>query len=89
MRNCFYSPGTIYSSNGMDATGRFAFYKKKTADEILMNGKVYEDLRVLTKQVGGRLSGSSGMYKAEAWGQKALQQAGADKVWLQQCMVPH
>lgn len=66
-----------------------SLFIRKIADEILMNGKAYEDLRVLTKQVGSRLSGSSGMYKAEAWGQKALQQAGADKVWLQECMVPH
>jgi carboxypeptidase Q len=59
------------------------------ADEILVNGKAYENLRTLTKQVGARLSGSAGMYKAEAWGQKTLQQAGAPNVWLQECMVPH
>lgn len=59
------------------------------ADEILENGKAYENLRVLTKQVGPRLSGSAGMYKAEAWGKKVLEQAGADKVWLQECKVPH
>lgn len=59
------------------------------ADEILVNGKAYDNLRVLTKQVGARLSGSPGMYKAEAWAQQTLQQAGADKVWLQACKVPH
>ncbi len=59
------------------------------ADEILENGKAYENLRVLTKQVGARLAGSPGMYKAEAWGKKTLEQSGADKVWLQECMVPH
>lgn len=62
---------------------------RSISDEILVNGKAYENLRVLTKQVGARLSGSAGMYKAEAWGQKALEQAGADKVWQQACMVPH
>ncbi|WP_276480050.1 M20/M25/M40 family metallo-hydrolase [Paraflavitalea pollutisoli] len=62
---------------------------RSISDEILVNGKAYENLRVLTKQVGARLSGSAGMYKAEAWGQKTLEQAGADKVWLQACMVPH
>ena len=61
---------------------------RKIADEILTNGKAYEDLRVLCKTVGARLAGSPQMYKAEAWGQKALQNAGADKVWLQQCQVP-
>lgn len=62
---------------------------RKIADEILMSGKAYENLRVLCKTVGGRLAGSPGMKKAEAWGVKTLQQAGADKVWLQECLVPH
>jgi hypothetical protein len=59
------------------------------ANEILLHGKAYDNLRVLTKQVGGRLSGSPQTYKAEAWGQKALQQAGADRVIEQPCLVPH
>ena len=29
------------------------------------------------------------MVKAEKWGLTAMQQAGADKSWMQQCMVPH
>ena len=62
---------------------------RQIADEILVNGKAYENLRVLTKQVGGRIAGSPQMVKAEAWGQKTLKEAGADKVWLQQCMVRH
>jgi carboxypeptidase Q len=62
---------------------------KKIADEILVNGKAYENLRMLTKQIGHRLAGSSQMYKAEAWAQQALKEAGADTVWLQECMVPH
>ncbi|MEP7278461.1 MAG: M20/M25/M40 family metallo-hydrolase [Bacteroidota bacterium] len=61
----------------------------KIADEILVSGKIYDNLRVLCKTVGGRLSGSPQMYKAEAWGVKTLKQAGADKVYLQECMVPH
>jgi hypothetical protein len=59
------------------------------ADYILTNGKAYDDLRTLTKTVGARLSGSASMYKAEAWGLKTMQGAGADNAWLQQCMVPH
>ena len=62
---------------------------KKIADEILVNGKAYSNLHTLTKTIGGRLSGSPQMYKAEAWGEKTLKEAGADKVWLQECMVPH
>ncbi len=66
-----------------------SLFIRTLADETLVNGRAYENLRVLTKQVGARLAGSPGMVKAEAWGQKTLQQSGADKVWLQECMVPH
>jgi len=61
----------------------------RIADEMLIRGRAYENLRELTKKVGARLTASPGFYKAEAWGQKALQDAGADKVYLQECMVPH
>jgi carboxypeptidase Q len=59
------------------------------ANEILLHSNAYENLRVITKQVGGRLSGSPQTYKAEAWGHKALEQAGADRVIEQACLVPH
>jgi carboxypeptidase Q len=62
---------------------------RKIADEILMNSKAYENLRVLCKTVGGRLAGSPQMYKAEAWGMNTLKAMGADKVYLQNCTVPH
>ena len=62
---------------------------RRIADEVFVNSKAYENLRTLTKKVGGRLAGSPGMYKAEAWGQQALKEAGADKVYLQECKVPH
>jgi carboxypeptidase Q len=62
---------------------------KRISDFILTQGKSYEDLRYLTKQIGQRLSGSAGMYKAEQWGVKTMKEAGADNAWLQQCLVPH
>jgi hypothetical protein len=62
---------------------------KKITDEVMLNGKAYSNLRVLCKTIGQRLSGSSGMYKAEQWGLKVLSEAGAEKVYLQECMVPH
>ncbi|HEX2683860.1 MAG TPA: M20/M25/M40 family metallo-hydrolase [Ferruginibacter sp.] len=62
---------------------------KKLSDEILLNGQSYPNLYKLCKTIGGRLSGSPGMYKAEAWGMQVLREAGADNVYLQQCMVPH
>jgi hypothetical protein len=62
---------------------------KKISDDIFLNGKAYENLRVLTKTIGGRIAGSPQMYQSEAWGEKALREAGAEKVWLQECKVPH
>ena len=62
---------------------------RRIADEILINGKAYDNLRYLTKQIGARLAGSPGMVKAEQWGFKTMQESGADKAWLQECMVPH
>jgi carboxypeptidase Q len=65
-----------------------SIFIRKIADEILVNGKAYSNLHTLTKTVGGRITGSPQMYKAEDWGSKALKDAGADKVWLQECNVP-
>jgi hypothetical protein len=62
---------------------------RKIADEILVNSKAYDNLHTLTKTVGGRLNGSAQTYKAEQWAKKALQDAGADKVYLQECRIPH
>jgi len=62
---------------------------RRIADEILTNGKAYDHLHYLTKQVGARLAGSPGMVKAEQWGLKTMQESGADKSWLQKCSVPH
>jgi len=62
---------------------------KKISDEILTNGKAYYNLHYLTKQIGGRLSGSAQMVKAEKWGVALMKETGADKAWLQECMVPH
>ena len=66
-----------------------SIFIKKMADDIMGNGKAYENLRVLTKQIGGRLAGSPQMSKAESWGAAALQAAGADTVFMQPCTVPN
>lgn len=66
-----------------------SLFIKQLSEEILLRSTAYENLRVLCKTVGGRLAGSAGMGKAEAWGQQTLSKAGANKVWLQECRVPH
>jgi carboxypeptidase Q len=84
---------------GMDDSGRISVDRsryladstliRRLADTILTDGQAYDNLRVLTKKIGARLSGSAGYYKAERWGWQALEEAQADRVWMQECMVPH
>ncbi|NIM34781.1 MAG: M20/M25/M40 family metallo-hydrolase [Hydrotalea flava] len=62
---------------------------KQISDDVLINGKAYDLLRQLTKQIGGRLAGSPQFMKAVLWGQQAMKEMGADTVYIQQCMVPH
>ncbi|MCB0696733.1 MAG: M20/M25/M40 family metallo-hydrolase, partial [Chitinophagaceae bacterium] len=62
---------------------------QKISDNIMLHGQCYDNLRVLCKDVGHRLSGSPEAEKAVAWGEKAMEAAGADKVWLQPVDVPY
>jgi carboxypeptidase Q len=62
---------------------------KKIADEVMMNGKAYDNLRYLCKQIGPRLSGSPQAEKAVQATARMLKEAGADTVYMQPCMVPH
>lgn len=65
-----------------------SLFIKKMSDDIMGNGKAYENLRQLTKQIGGRLAGSPQMTKAENWGAEILKTLGADRVYMQECKVP-
>jgi carboxypeptidase Q len=62
---------------------------RRIADDILIHGKAYDDLRYLCKKVGARLSGSSNAQKSVEATAQMLRDAGADTVYLQPCMVPH
>ncbi len=62
---------------------------KQLFNSALTEGKSYEWLRVLTQNIGGRLSGSEEAQKAVEWGEKLMKEVGLDSVWLQPVMVPH
>lgn len=62
---------------------------KKIANEVLANGQAYENLRYLTKQIGGRLAGSKQYAQAVQWGKAVMERSGADAVFLQECLTPH
>ncbi len=62
---------------------------RKIADEALMHGTCYDNLHVLCKTVGNRISGSPAAAKAVEWGQKYMKATGADSVWLMPADVPY
>ncbi len=62
---------------------------RKIYTDALTNGKSYSNLETLCKKIGGRLSGSPQAQKAVEWAFKAMKDAGADTVYMQECMVPH
>src|SRR5690349_18066117 len=62
---------------------------KKISDDIFTRGQCYNNLRFICKKIGPRLSGSQGAAKAVAETARMLKEAGADTVYLQECMVPH
>lgn len=56
--------------------------------EVLSNGECYDNLRVLCKDIGARLSGSPEAAKAVQWGKKLLEDYGFENVHLQDVTVP-
>lgn len=61
---------------------------RKIYDMALGQGKAYEDLRSLCKDIGARLSGSAQAQMAVEWGEQRMKAYGFDKVYLQEIQVP-
>ncbi|MEO7768482.1 MAG: M28 family peptidase, partial [Ferruginibacter sp.] len=78
----------FFSFNSM-AQSADSMVIRQIANEVLMNGKAYDNLRYLCKKIGARLSGSVQAQKAVVATVQMLKDAGADTVYLQPCMVPH
>jgi len=62
---------------------------KKLSDEIMNNGKAYDLLRELTKNIGGRLAGSPEQHNAAIWGKINMEAFQPDKVFFQPCKSPN
>lgn len=75
--------GILFSQNKQDS-----LQFRNISDEILVNGTAYENLRDLTQNIGHRLSGSVAYEKSVDWAVLKLKEAGADKVWKEEVMVP-
>lgn len=89
MRKILSALFLVYFFTHVNGQDQDSIMIKRISDEILLNGKAYENLRHLTKQIGPRLAGSQGMVKSEQWGLKMMKESGADKAWMQECLVPH
>lgn len=57
--------------------------------ESFYNGKAYDDLRVLTKDIGHRIAGSKKAERAVMWSKSLMEQLPFDKVYLQEVEVPY
>ena len=58
-------------------------------DQALEKGESYSMLHYLTKNIGGRLSGSPQAAAAVEWARQTMMTYGFDTVYLQPVMVPH
>ena len=57
-------------------------------DLALTQSEAYENLRVLCKDIGHRLSGSEGADSAVVWGQRVLGKLELDTIYLQEITEP-
>jgi len=57
--------------------------------ESFFNGQAYDDLRVLTKEIGPRIAGSKNAEKAVLWSKALMEQLPFDNVYLQDVEVPY
>lgn len=89
MRSLFLSAFICIAVSSFAQTSADVETFRRIADVVLTNGKAYENLRFLCKQVGPRLSGSPGAEKSVRETFRMMKEMGADTVYLQPCMVPH
>src|SRR5690554_3633123 len=93
LKICFLVIASLYFCWGSIAQKNT--YKKDSVmlrsiyNEALENGRAYEDLRSLCKDIGARLSGSVSAEMAVQWGYNKLKGYDFDTVYFQEVMVPH
>lgn len=66
-----------------------SIFIKSLFNSALTEGKAYEDLRSLCKDIGARLSGSAEADMAIKWGMNKLMSYNFDTVYLQEIEIPH
>lgn len=88
MKKLLAAATLLLSLNLFSQTKEDSVQFNRISTEILNKGKAYNELRDLTKNIGHRLSGSEAYEKSVQWAAQKLRDAGADKVWLQEVMIP-
>ncbi len=78
---------SILNVNGQESD--HAFFIKEIYDYTLTQSKCYDRLYHLSENIGGRLTGSKEAAQAVNYTFNELSMEGVDRVWKQECMVPH
>jgi carboxypeptidase Q len=78
--------GSVYAQSEYKEDSIFI---RKIFNTALTEGKSYDVLRHLTKNIGGRLSGSQGAARAVEYTRTVMLEQQFDHVFLQNVMVPH
>ena len=78
MRLLFLLLAICITSLNVIAQAEDSIIIRKIANNILINGQAYENLRYLCKKIGPRLSGSSNAQKAVDATARMLKEAGAE-----------
>jgi len=79
----------LFAAFTVQAQNADSVFIRKIYNQALSEGKAYEDLRSLCKDIGARLSGSSEAQMAIEWSKLKMESYGFDKVYLQEIQVPH
>lgn len=61
---------------------------KKISDEIMTNGRAYDNLGELTKGIGPRFSATPGYARAVEWAEKKFKEIGIEMIWRQEAKAP-
>lgn len=88
MKKILFIISVITAGQLFSQTKKDSIIFSNISKEIMNNGKAYNNLRDLTQNIGHRLSGSLAYEKSVQWAVKQLKDAGADKVWTEEVMVP-
>jgi hypothetical protein len=79
----------LFITISVSAQNTDSLFIRSIYDQALSEGKAYEDLRSLCKDIGARLSGSAEAQMAIEWSNLKMESYGFDKVYLQEIKVPH